>query len=138
MDDDLGGVSLDALGPEHVAAWRDRRLKAVSGASVNREWNTLSNVCQVAVREWRWLKASPFTTVKRPKDPEPRSRVITDAERDRILLVCGDNYSTVRGRVGAAFQFACVSHHTPPLLRSIASAARSLPGCASTNSITAR
>jgi integrase len=106
MDDDLGDVSLDALGPEHVAAWRDRRLKAVSGASVNREWNTLSNVCQVAVREWRWLKASPFTTVKRPKNPEPRSRVITDAERDRILLVCGDNYSTVRGRVGAAFLFA--------------------------------
>ena len=106
MDDELGSVKLNDLGPEHVAAWRDRRLNVVSGASVNREWNTLSNVCQVAIKEWRWLERSPFTTVKRPKDPEPRQRVISDEEQARILAVCGDNYGTVMGRVWAAFLFA--------------------------------
>lgn len=106
MDDELGKVRLEALGPEHVADWRDRRLKSVGAASVNREWNTLSNVCQTAIKEWRWLKASPFTTVKRPPEPPPRTRVMTDDELARLLVVCGDNYSTVKGRIGLALQFA--------------------------------
>lgn len=106
-DDPLAQVRLPDLGPAHIAAWRDRRLRQVSSASVLREWNTLSAACNTAVREWRWLPANPFSHVKRPAEPAPRTRIYTDEEIDRILLACGyPDLRTQLGRVGAVVLFA--------------------------------
>lgn len=106
-DDDLARVRLPDFGPEHVAAWRDRRLRDVSPASVLREWATLSAACNVAIREWRWLQINPFAQVKKPAEPKARTRVYSDDEIDRVLLACGyPNLLTEQGRVGAVVLFA--------------------------------
>lgn len=83
--DPLADVRLPLLSTSDVAAWRDRRLLAVSGESVRREWNLLQSVCSRCVSEWKWLKENPFTKnggVVRPKGSKPRDEVFTDADLD--------------------------------------------------------
>ncbi len=105
--DPMAKVRLPFLGAEHVSDWRDRRLKQVTAASVLREWNALSAVCTRSVKEWRWMPTNPFTGVKRPATPAPRTRVYTDDEIERVLLACGyPDTSTQQGRVGACVLFA--------------------------------
>ena len=93
-----------------VAAWRDRRLTQVSAASVQREWNLLSNACSVAVKEWKWLTANPFHEVRRPPPTESRDRLATDEEIDRLLFALGCSRDaapeTASARIGAAMLFA--------------------------------
>ena len=78
--DPLALVRLKDFGKVQVAQWRDRRLEAVSAASVRREWNLLNHACNLAVGEWGWLKENPFKLVKRPADGKARKRTATDAE----------------------------------------------------------
>jgi integrase len=82
--DRIAHVRLKQLSATHAADWRDRRLTEVSAASVAREKNILSHVCEVAVREWKWLKSNPFFKLRMPRKPEPRSRVIADEERTKL------------------------------------------------------
>ena len=83
--DTLASVRLRQLDAPHVADWQQRRLKAVSSASVRRERNLLNNVFEIARKEWRWLAKNPFEGVRRPKDARPRSRVASDAEIKQLL-----------------------------------------------------
>jgi integrase len=82
--DRIAQVRLKQLSATHASDWRDRRLTEVSAASVAREKNILSHVCEVAVREWKWLKTNPFYKLRMPRKPEPRSRVIADEERTKL------------------------------------------------------
>ncbi|MCI4427745.1 MAG: site-specific integrase [Burkholderiales bacterium] len=106
LRDEIASVRLSDLGPEHFAAWRDRRLLRVSGASVIREMTTLSSACAVAVREWRWLPENPLSRVRRPKEPAPRTRIYSDNEIAAVLQACGYEPDkqplTQLARVGAA------------------------------------
>jgi integrase len=104
--DSIAAVRLSDLSPPHFAEWRDRRLRAVTAGTVRREWTLLSHACSIAKKEWHWLKLHPMEDVSRPPPPKPRSRVISDSEIDAILYALGQDYSTVTGRVGAAFLFA--------------------------------
>lgn len=110
LKEPIAKVRLPDLGPEHVAAWRDSRLKKVSGESVRREWSSLAHACTIAIKEWRWLRTNPFTSVKKPEKAQPRDRRPTDNEIDRLLLACGydgsSNLSTAQSRVGSAILFA--------------------------------
>lgn len=85
--DRLAQVRLRVLDAPHVADWQQRRLQAVSGASVRRERNLLNNVFEIARKEWRWLKVNPFEGVRRPKDGKPRDRLITDAEEAKLMAL---------------------------------------------------
>lgn len=105
-------VRLPVLGPEHFAAWRDRRLQSVSPAAVRREWSVLSAACTLAVREWRWLRKNPMTTVARPEAPPARWRRVTEAEIDALMAVSGDRREgvikhTQTARLSAAFRYGC-------------------------------
>lgn len=108
--DPLAGVALGDLDASHFAAWRDRRLRHVTPASVRREWNLISAAINVAVNEWRWLPENPMKTVKRPPPAEARDRRISEDEIERLLFALGydENASPVTqaARVGAAFLFA--------------------------------
>jgi integrase len=101
--DALAKVSLRELDTIHVAEWRDRRLQDVSGASVRREWNLLSHACNIAVREWRWLRSNPFAGVRRPKGAQSRNRLASDAE---LALLAEHADTPTRKRAYAAFLFA--------------------------------
>jgi integrase len=82
---DIGSVRLCDFDEVHVYKWRDERLTQVSSSSVNREWSLLSNVCTVAMREWKLLKSNPFAVVRKPDKSQPRHRVMTDEEVDLIV-----------------------------------------------------
>ena len=108
--DALALVRLPALRASHVAAWRDRRLQAVSGASVAREMNLLRSVLEVARKEWGWLRENPAKDVKRPISPASRKRRITQDEIDRLTLAFGLGEGlqadTATQRTGLSFLFA--------------------------------
>ena len=108
--DPLAAVRLRELDARHFAAWRDRRLRVVAESSVRREWNLLSHACNVAVREWRWLDASPMTGVRRPANARARDRRIADDELSRLLHCLGYARdaapATQTARVGAAVLLA--------------------------------
>lgn len=93
--DSAAKVPLRSFGRVHVAAWRDRRLQAVSGASVRREWNLFSHACSLAVNEWGWLKENPFKLVKRPADGRARTRIATQAEIDLLLAGASESMRRV-------------------------------------------
>lgn len=110
QNDPLAVVALNALNATHIKAWRDRRSRAVSDATINREWNLISAVFSVARDEWLMLKENPMMRVKRPAKTPPRDRIPTDDELERMQVALG--YSpdippfSVGARVGAAMLFA--------------------------------
>jgi integrase len=110
LRDDLASVRLPVLSSSHFAAWRDRRLRVVSSASVLRDWSLLNHVLSVSVQEWGLLKENPLRGVSKPKSPPSRDRRISGVEIERMLLGFGyvrdKTLGTVTARVGAAFLFA--------------------------------
>jgi integrase len=78
--DPLADVLLDDLKPPHIAEWRDRRLKEVKPSSVNRELNLISAVLSRCAKEWGWMDDNPVASVKRPRNPPPRDRRVSDEE----------------------------------------------------------
>lgn len=108
--DPIAAVRLADLNERHVAAWRDRRLRQVSAGSVLREWKLLSNACTVAIKEWLWMDKHPFSGVRRPTEPPPRDRRISEDEIERITHCSGYERdsppTTATARVGAAFLLA--------------------------------
>ncbi len=108
-DDALANVALEALGSADIAAWRDRRLKAVSAASVRREWTLLSHACTVAVRDWQWLQANPCKVARRPSPPPHRERIMAPDEVERICFALGydgGTPQTISQRVAVALLLA--------------------------------
>lgn len=85
--DRLALVRLRVLSGVHVAQWRDRRLQSVSGASVRREWNILSHACEIARKEWHWLKGNPFKDARRPPPGHHRERIFTNEDLGRLELL---------------------------------------------------
>lgn len=107
--DPLAAVRLPGLRAAHIAEWRERRLQAVSAASVAREMTLLRCVLEAARREWGWLHANPARDVKKPTSPPSRKRRVTPEEIERITLACGLTdleAETAQQRVGLAFLLA--------------------------------
>ena len=112
MRDPIAAVSLASIAAPDIAAWRDRRLEAVSSASVARDMNLMVSIFTRAVKEWHWLTANPCSGVQRPKDSPPRERRISDAEIAAICHACGfdpagDHLAVTKPqRAAVAFLFA--------------------------------
>lgn len=104
--DPLAAVRLPSLDQPHIAQWRDRRLKSVSSASVNREWNLLSGVFTTAIEEWRMLEKHPMKGVKRPPKGKARDRLPSNEEIESLRWVMGDHGETIVSKVFIAFLFA--------------------------------
>jgi integrase len=107
--DRIASVRLSELSASVLADWRDRRLQAVSGASVRREMNLLRAVLRVARKEWGWLRGDPLADVDKPMAPPPRRRRIAQDEVERIALALGydgGEPETAQHRIALAFLFA--------------------------------
>jgi integrase len=84
-------IRMSALTSSHLAAYRDERLKVVSGATVNRELSTLSHAIDTARREWEvYLPVNPCSLVRRPPQGRPRNRRLQGDEEQRLLGACRD------------------------------------------------
>jgi len=90
----LAGRIVAGIHGKDIAKLRDERLKDVSAASVNREFNLLGHVFTVAIREWGFnLPANPIQMVSRPKVKASsfRNRRLEGDEENRLLAACADD-----------------------------------------------
>jgi integrase len=81
----LPKLKVSAITSNVVASWRDRRLKEVSGATVNREFDVLSTVLNHARREWSIHVENPIPHVKRPDKARARDRRFSPEEEAYLL-----------------------------------------------------
>lgn len=76
---------LTAITTVEVGKWRDKRLKTVVGATVQRESNLLRNLFTVAREEWRWIDHNPFRGVRMPAQSDARHQVWRWQQIKRVL-----------------------------------------------------
>jgi integrase len=103
------GRVLSSVTVDDLIAWRDSRLAVVARGSVLREMTLLGTVLEHARREWRWIESNPMRDVRRPANPDHRSRVITGPEVRKMLRALGYSRAPVRTvshAVALAFLFA--------------------------------
>ena len=80
-----GDTLLSAIDAPQIAAWRDARLKEVSGSTILREKNVLNNIFTKARDEWHWCSHHPFKGVKMPKENEEREEIWRWQQIKRVL-----------------------------------------------------
>jgi len=76
---------LQEIDAPQIAAWRDARLKEVSGSTILREKNVLNNIFTKARDEWHWCTHHPFKGVKMPKENEEREEIWRWQQIKRVL-----------------------------------------------------
>ena len=81
----LAGKVLHKITPDDLAAWRDTRLKAVSGSSALREAQQLRPIWTLAIDQWKWAGSSPWKGVKLPAKAHARRRGTQWSEVRQLL-----------------------------------------------------
>jgi integrase len=81
----IAKLSLTALTPQKLAAFRDVRLKQVAPATVIRELAYFSSIINHARREWGINISNPVLLIKKPLNPQSRSRVLSHEETNKLL-----------------------------------------------------
>jgi len=106
---DLFAKKLHEVTREDLEDLIDERLTIVKSSSVNRDLNVLSSMFAQG-RRWRMMTNEPFKDLRRPSDPPPRDRRVTEEEIELILVALdySPDYAPteVRMRVAVAFLFA--------------------------------
>lgn len=108
LRDPLHDIELSEIREHHFDEWIKTSLKKIKASSVNRDLNLLSALFEQAKR-WRWIDQNPIRGIRRPKNPPPRDRRISDAEIERILDALGFDGETVESKrdlIAVAFLFA--------------------------------
>ncbi|HEY0589151.1 MAG TPA: integrase [Pseudoduganella sp.] len=99
-DTALSQLKMSAISTAAVAAWRDRRLKVVSGATVNREFDVLSAVINHARREWGVHVENPIPDVKRPEKARARDRRFSPLEEQYLFDALSEGDRKADGTFG--------------------------------------
>jgi len=96
--DELGFRVLSDLNPEAIAEARDKMAarvmasgKRIAGATINRYMAALSTALTTASREWGWIRDNPMRRVSKKKEARGRVRMLSDAEREKLLAACRDS-----------------------------------------------
>ena len=108
LRDPLSEFLLLELRQTHFDQWIEKSIKQKKSSSVNRDLNLYSAVFEQGIR-WEWTNANPVRGIRRPKNPQPRDRRISEKEIERILDALGFDGETVRERrhvIAVAFLFA--------------------------------
>jgi integrase len=92
---ELGPVRLSDLSSSHIARCRDklaarqtRNKTRTSPATINRYLAALSTPLTVASREWDWIDQNPMRRVTKAKEPRGRTRFLSRAELNTLLVAC--------------------------------------------------
>lgn len=114
----LGDIPLRSVSKKHIEAWIEHRRTVpsrttgalVKESTIARQFQMLSGFFSWAVQK-ELLKENPCHGVRKPKDSQPRERVATDDEIERIKHVAGwvegTPPKTKTQRVAAAFVLSC-------------------------------
>jgi integrase len=78
--------SIASLTPAKIAEYRDLRLTEVAPGTVVRELAYLSSIINHGRREWGIHANNPVALVRKPTQPKGRERVLSLAERERLLV----------------------------------------------------
>jgi integrase len=78
-------VPIDSLKQPQMAAWRDARIKEVTGGTVRREKTLLNHIFTVARLEWHYITHKPFEGVSMPPDNEVREQTWKWQQIKRVL-----------------------------------------------------
>jgi integrase len=78
--------SVTALTPAKFAEYRDQRLKEVAPGTVIRELAYFSSIINHGRREWGIHANNPVALVRKPTQPKGSDRVLSPAERDKLLI----------------------------------------------------
>lgn len=86
----MARLAMSAITSKVIAAYRDERLKTVSGATINRDLNLLSSLINHAVREWQIpLPGNPVSAIRRPRQGRGRERLLDADEEKRLFEAIG-------------------------------------------------
>jgi integrase len=90
LKDPIASIPLAACVGRSIAEYRDRRLAAVRGATVNRELNVLSHVFTVGMTDWGYYLpgGNPVRSARRPRISRGRERRLFPGEEPRLLAAC--------------------------------------------------
>lgn len=112
----LASKPLNEVTSDDFGKWRDERIKGndrvkgVGPATVIREINLFSHAFTTARDEWKWIAESPLSGVRRPKEPKPRDRRISEIEIEKLTFALGYEPGkppeTISERVALIFLFA--------------------------------
>jgi integrase len=89
-----------------ISAWRDHRLKTVSGSTVNREGNLLSNLFRKCRLEWKYIEHNPLDGIEWPEEEDPRDILWSWKQILRVLRYCRESQGIKTQQVGIAFHIA--------------------------------
>ena len=89
MREPIASVQICRLTPQHIAKFRDERLRSVSGTTVLKDLALLSHAITIAIREWGFpLAVNPVKQITKPKPNAPRDRRLEAGEEERLLASC--------------------------------------------------
>lgn len=88
--DPVAKMVMQDIGPADLAAWRDRRLAKVQGATVLREIGLLRAIwTRAKLGEWRYVDHDPWPDVIKPKDNPARKVIFQEGQAERIVTALG-------------------------------------------------
>ena len=89
MREPIASVQICRLTPQHIAKFRDERLRHVSGTTALKDLSLLSHAITIAMREWGLpLSVNPVKQIAKPKQNAPRDRRLEEGEEERLLAAC--------------------------------------------------
>jgi integrase len=91
---------------KHIAKWRDARLHTVTGSTVNREANLMSNLFRKARLDWEYMAHNPLEGVDWPDDEDAREIVWSWRQVRRVLRHCQGSQGIKTQQAGIAFHIA--------------------------------
>lgn len=82
----FGSYFLSQITPKLINAYKQKRYsQGVKPDTINRELSIMRHAFTVAVKEWEWLKESPFKKVSEEKGKVKRERWLSFEEEERLL-----------------------------------------------------
>lgn len=88
--DQVAKMVMQDIGPADLAAWRDRRLAKVQGATVLREIGLLRAIwTRAKLGEWRYVDHDPWPDVIKPQDNPARKVIFQEGQAEHIVTALG-------------------------------------------------
>jgi integrase len=95
--DPIAKYKAAGLSGKLMAEWRDKRLKEVTGSTVNRDLNLISHVINVARKEWGIHVENPISMIRRPPENKARNRRLASGEEEKLLAELEEATRSARG-----------------------------------------